>query len=343
MTGRQVVEMAFRHERPPRVPVALVAGGEWYVHAAGKRFARIKHDPQQIADVFIQAYRELGHDLMWTGAGFLNYPIHCLGCPIEDDTSATPKLAGTVIERLADIDRLEIATVLGHPVMQSLLQAHRRVAEAIGRETVILPTFWGPLTVAARILGVEAVMMAAVEAPDGLHGLLRFTTDLLWALSDPLLAHADIAGINYSDPVASGDMISPAMFRQFTAPYLSELVERVKGRGKSASLHICGDTTRVLTDILAIGPTCFSLESKVELQAARQVLGGKVCVLGNISPTGVFLNGTPAAVIAEGRACLAAWGDAPGFILTVGCDFPRSVPVENVQALMSLKSSVLPE
>ena len=37
-------------------------------------------------------------------------------------------------------------------------------------------------------------------------------------------------------------------------------------------------------------------------------------------------------------SCLEAWGYDPGFILTVGCDFPKEVPFENVKALMSLKS-----
>ena len=37
-------------------------------------------------------------------------------------------------------------------------------------------------------------------------------------------------------------------------------------------------------------------------------------------------------------SCLEAWGNDPGFILTVGCDFPKEVPFENVKALMSLKS-----
>jgi uroporphyrinogen decarboxylase len=89
-----------------------------------------------------------------------------------------------------------------------------------------------------------------------------------------------------------------------------------------------------------MNPTCFSLESKVDLHTAKAQLGGKVCVLGNVSPTGKFLSGSPQEVLKEGKECLAAWGDAPGHILTIGCDFPKQVPLENVMALMELKTFV---
>ena len=48
---------------------------------------------------------------------------------------------------------------------------------------------------------------------------------------------------------------------------------------------------------------------------------------------------TPVEVLAEARACIEAWGDGGGYILTLGCDFPKSVPLENIMALMSLKES----
>jgi len=102
-------------------------------------------------------------------------------------------------------------------------------------------------------------------------------------------------------------------------------------------IHICGNTTRILQDIVDIGPNCFSLEKKVDLRQAKEVLGGKVCVAGNVSPTGAFLNGRPDEVIAEARDCVRAWGGGGGFILMLGCDFPKTVPLENVLALMSMK------
>jgi len=123
-------------------------------------------------------------------------------------------------------------------------------------------------------------------------------------------------------------------------PFLKDLVGRIKGKGKYAIIHICGDTTQVLEDIVDIAPSCFSLESKVDLRTAKKILGGKVCVAGNVAPGGAFLSGTPEAVVAEARDCFEAWGEGGGYVLTLGCDYTKNVPFENAMALMSLKDKL---
>ncbi|MEE9421198.1 MAG: uroporphyrinogen decarboxylase family protein, partial [Desulfatiglandaceae bacterium] len=189
MTGRDVVKMAFDLKEPPRIPVTLIGGGSWMVHLAGETFAGIKEDPEKIADVFIQGFRKVGHDLFWTGSNFINYPIHFLGCPIEDNTSDGPALLGTVIQSLDDFDSLSVDRVLENPVMQGIIRSHHLVADAVGKETLTMPTQWAPFTLAARILGPEAVMWATLEDPDRLLELTGFATELTWSIIDPILDH----------------------------------------------------------------------------------------------------------------------------------------------------------
>ncbi|MBP1718431.1 MAG: Uroporphyrinogen decarboxylase [Deltaproteobacteria bacterium] len=337
MTGKEIARLAFELKPTPRIPVTIIGGGAWAVHRAGKTFAQVKNDAGQIADAFIQYCRQCRHDLLWMGSNFINYPIHFLGCGLKDDSSDYPALEGSVIKSLEEVESLSIEKVLKHPTMQAIIQAHHQVADAIGKETLMIPTNWAPFTFAARILGVENTMMATISEPDRLIRLIRFATDLIWALVEQVLVHEDIPGVNFSDPVASGDLISPPTFRQFAAPALTDLVARTRARGKYAMIHICGNTGKILEDVLRIAPHCFSLESKVPLQTAKKVLGGKVCVAGNVSPTGSFLTGKPGDVLAEARACLETWGNDPGYILTVGCDFAKNVPLENMMALMSFK------
>ena len=337
MTGRDVTTMAFNLEESPRVPVTLIGGGAWNVHMAGETFAGIKEDPKKIADVFIKAFSKVGHDLLWTGSNFINYPIQFLGCPIEDSSSDGPALTGTVIQNLGDIASLDIEKVLKNPIMQGIIKSHHLVAEAVGKETFTMPTQWAPFSCAARIFGTEPVMGATLDEPDKLLDLIRFSTELTWSIIEPILEHDDILGANLSDPVASGDLISPDTFRKFAAPFLKEIVDRIKAKGKYSMIHICGNTTPILEDIAEIGPNCFSLESKVDLRTAKEILGGRVCVAGNVAPTGAFMSGTPDEVITEAKACVEAWGKGGGYVLTLGCDFPKSVSLENVMALMSFK------
>lgn len=337
MTGREVTQMAFELKEPPRLPVTLFAGGAWMVHWAGKTFAEIKENPEMIADVFIRAFERVGHDFFFTGSNFVNYPFHFLGCPIQDDSSDPPALLGTVIKSMKEVDSLSIQRVMTNPTMQGIIRSQHMVAESIGKKTLAMTTQWAPLSCAARILGLEAVLTATIEDPESLLRLLDFSTELVWALMEPALEHPDILGANFADPVASGDMISPQTFRRFAAPFLKELVKRVRDKGKYSMIHICGNTSKILQDLVDIRPNCFSLEKKVDLRQAKEALGGKVCVAGNVSPTGAFLNGTPEEVVAEAKDCVQAWGKGGGYILTLGCDFPKTVPLENILALMSMK------
>ncbi|MBT3367689.1 MAG: hypothetical protein HN416_11085, partial [Nitrospina sp.] len=337
MTGKDIARMAFEQVKPPRVPVTVIGGGAWNMHAAGKTFCEIKSSPETIADVQVRAFRRIGHDLIWTGAGFLNYPIHCLGCSIQDNSSDAPSLVGTAIKTLREVDSLNIDTVFQNSIMKGIIHSQHLVADEIGKETFILQNQWGPFTTASRIVGIEALIMGMMEDPEKVNELIRFSAELVWASAERILAHNDIPGMCLCEPVASEDMISPSLFREFVAPVLNDLVTRARAIDKYSMIHICGNSTDILSDVLAIGPDCFSLESKVDLGVARKILGGKVCVVGNMSPTGVFWSGSPEEVVKEGVECVKKWGDESGYILSLGCDFPKDVPFENIHALMSIR------
>ncbi|MBW1781959.1 MAG: uroporphyrinogen decarboxylase family protein [Deltaproteobacteria bacterium] len=338
MTGKEIVEMAFNLEKTPRLPVTLIGGGAWYLNWLGKTYGQIKGDPEQLADYTIQAVKRFKHDLVWSGSGLINYPYHVLGAPIKDDTADPAALEGPVIKSNDELDTLDRAKVLNDPMIQGMIRSHHLAADAIGKECLVIPTQWGPFTGAARILGAEALMMETFEAPEETAKLIAFSTEMIWEMVEPMLTHPDVAGVNFSEPVASGDMVSPDTFRSLVAPFLKDLVDRLKAKGKYAMIHICGDTTGILDQVAEIAPHCFSLEAKVDLARAKEVLGGRVCVAGQVSPIGSFLDGTPEEVKTEAQTCIDTWGDDPGFLLTLGCDFPTKVPIENLDALMSFKA-----
>jgi uroporphyrinogen decarboxylase len=337
MTDRQISQAALDLKPIPRNCAGVIAGGEWFVTNAEQSFGRIKTDPQAMAQVFIKAYETLKPDLIWTGGGLLNYPAHCLGAPIEDASNASPVLTSTAISGLGDLGSLDPEAALANPINQAIGEAVKLVGEAIGQKTALFHTIWGPFTTAARVLGAEPIMMATVTDPDGLSKLVGICTDYLCSICESVLEHDDVLGINLSEPVSSCDMISPVTFRNFVVPALAKMIGLCKDKGKYITIHICGNSTPLLDDIAELAPHGFSIENKVDLADAREKLAGKVCVLGNVSPTGAFFKGTADEVLAESQACLQRWGDAPGYILTNGCDFPKEVPLDNILAMLSVR------
>ena len=85
MTGKEAVLATMNQQPTDRPVVTLITGGEWYLNYANQPFADAKTSPEKICAVFEKAYRSIGHDMIWPGAGLLNHPTHCLGAPITDN------------------------------------------------------------------------------------------------------------------------------------------------------------------------------------------------------------------------------------------------------------------
>jgi uroporphyrinogen decarboxylase len=74
----------------------------------------------------------------------------------------------------------------------------------------------------------------------------------------------------------------------------------------------------------------------VDLRLAKERIGEQVCLIGNVDPLAVMLQGSAATVEYSARACIAAAWDGGGYILGTGCEVPPGLPLENVQALVRM-------
>lgn len=82
-----------------------------------------------------------------------------------------------------------------------------------------------------------------------------------------------------------------------------------------------------------IGQDIIEVDHKVDLALARSIVGDRACVIGNVDPVTVLLQGTPDRVRAASEECLEA-GRGGGYILGSGCVVPRITPLENVKAMV---------
>ena len=175
---------------------------------------------------------------------------------------------------------------------------------------------------------------------EALRRLLELTTAALTAFATACLeagAHLVQAG----DSLASLDVISPAMYRKWAWPaeraFFAAINPVAERHGAATLLHICGQTTPILT---AMADTCahiLEVDHKVSLTTAREQVGGRVCLLGNLDPVEVLWRGTPQSVT---RAAHRAIGDgggvgAIGFVLGSGCEVPVAAPRENLAAMVA--------
>ena len=91
---------------------------------------------------------------------------------------------------------------------------------------------------------------------------------------------------------------------------------------RGSGFHICGDTTKLLETFPEMGIRGVSIDSAVDIAVAKDLVGDKLSIMGNVSPIEI-LRGTPEsieqAVIDCFRKC---WDNPRGFTIAPGCDIP---------------------
>lgn len=186
----------------------------------------------------------------------------------------------------------------------------------------------GPFTLGGHLIGVEKYLLWTKRQPDSLAKVLNSCTTASVEYAKALVdAGADV--ITVSEPDASPDLLSPKDFQNVIKPKLAELGNAIAKKGGVGVLHICGSAMRIIKDMSETGFSALSVEEKVDLVKARELVGSKPLV-GNISAPRTLLLGTPAQVRDEARKAIAAGVD----VLAPGCGMAPRTPLDNVKALV---------
>jgi uroporphyrinogen-III decarboxylase len=114
-------------------------------------------------------------------------------------------------------------------------------------------------------------------------------------------------------------------------------VDALHAAGGKVRLHICGNTRRILGDIARLDCDIVDIDSAVPMSSARERIGTKAVLLGNLDPVRVLRDGTPESVAAALEECHHQAGSR--HIVAAGCEVPRDTPAENLRAMRDFAAS----
>jgi len=184
----------------------------------------------------------------------------------------------------------------------------------------------GPLTLMGNLFGVEKAMRWSGKEPALFQRLLEEVSDVVARYGNLLIENGADA-LAMGDPTASGNLISSRIFKKFMLPIYRRLKEKIRGR---VILHICGDTTPFLDAIPETGFCAFSFEGPaVEVKKAREIIGDRMALFGNIPTVNVVMNGTVDEVK---RAVMNAIEDGIHSVVPA-CSLPLQTPIHNARAI----------
>ncbi len=283
----------------------------------------------------IEAYNRFGNDVL-----IAEYGLHTvgksLGSKMSDPEDAVPAIIDHVLKDLADIDQLDFERVKleNSKDFQLHLECAKILIERMGKEVPTGTLISGPLTAVASIYPVEKLLKALRKKGEDVHKLMRLCTDALKEVHNEFVNVGSM--ILFCEPIASGSIISPKDYREFVLPYTIELMENIHDHKGMVCYHICGDTKKIIPEMLKTKPDMISIDNRVPIEFAKELIQPHVPLVGNVDPVETMILGTPEDVDKAVKHCIKeAYDSQNGYILCTGCDLNGNIPLENLDAFMN--------
>lgn len=302
---------------------------------ANMTYARSEETAENIAQKLINSYRLFKHrdvTLIYSSKAI----AHPLGGQIKESDTSSASLITHPLDDIKDADQLDFskAAFSNNERTQILYQAAQLIDQAIGKEAHIRFSIGGPFTVAAHILSPEKLLKSMIKNKKEVHRLIEQCLDLQMEVVDQF-SQIESLIFHVADPMASSNLISPKFYREFALPYCKQLVDKIHSHDKEATLHICGDTIKILPAMLETGADVLSLDQAVDLEEASRIIGEQAAILGNVDPVSILKDGHADEIERAVRSVIDQAGSHPGgFILGPGCDIPFDTPEENLHVFI---------
>lgn len=332
LTLKERFEKALRGEAIDMVPVCSVTqtGTVELMEMAGSYWPQANYDAEKMATLALAGYEI---------AGFEN--VRCpfcttvlaetLGCTVaEGSIDIQPYVTDFPCKKKNDVKNITVPDLLLESRRTSVvLDAVGILKEKVGEDVPVVAGLVGPAGLASMLAGMRNYLMWFVTNPEVLEELMGTLTDVCIEYANGLLERGADA-VTLIDSEAGPDIIAPDMFQASVFPLYKKFCREVKGL---RILHMCGDATAVLDPLADAGFEGISIEEKVEVSFAKKIVGNRIRLIGNVSPSNTLLTKGPEEIIIEATACLEDGID----ILAPGCGLAPQTPLENIKSLIKAR------
>lgn len=287
-------------------------------------------DPKVMAKCHIEVYKKLKYDLIYL---FTNCSAiaEAMGQELfyyEDEPAGC---LDPIIKGEEDLSKIKVCSE-NDGKLSVYYDALDILNKEIGDEVYLSVCFSGPLSTAATLRGVEEFVKETYKNPELCHKLLRLSTDSCKVFMKKCIEKGAVPVI--LEPISSGSIFSPKMFMDFSFPYVKELVDYAHELKALIAFHICGKTNKIIGKMADTGADIVSFDI-CDLTIAKEKVNGRAVLLGNVTPADILLFGKSEEVEKICADSLEFMKDyKPGFVLATGCELPKKIPYENLEAMM---------
>ncbi len=332
MTGKERIETTLNMKEPDRVPVLPMA--HFYTaQFSGISIPLFATDGDKMGESLIKGREKFGWDGISVACD-VALESSALGSKMNYTEDGPPSLAEFILaDDPGKLKSLKIPNPLKDGRMPALVRATELCVKEAGDEFFIMTHHNDAMNQAGMIRGVGNFMMDIYDRPEFVDELLNFSNNMNLELGKALIdvgVHAIFLGAALCSP----NIISPVFYREKVLPHQQKLVKELRDYGaKYVLVHICGDITNIIPDILETNCDIIDIDWQVAMGQAKNIVDGKATIRGNINPA-LLVEATPENIYQESVTIIKDAGSGGGLILAAGCDVMTNTPPENIKAMV---------
>jgi len=316
-------------DRLPCVPIV----GNTAARVIGAKVCELRKNGTLLAKAHIASYKLFGYDNIRIFTDLYTL-AEAMGASLAIPENETAYLRAPALKDESEIDSLVPVDPGKDSCLPLFLEAIKYVLDAVGSEVPVTGAITCPFTTASFLMGTEKLARLTVQNPEMVHKLCEISLQSTLNYAKAMIDEG--AAPSLTDPMSSGTVISKKHFEVFAYPYLKRLIDYIHSREKTVTLHICGKTNHIWNLMADAGADCISIDNEASLSEAKEKVGNRVRIMGNVRPSEVMLDGTPEDVKNAVEHCINQAADSPkGFIVASGCSLPTETPFANIHAMMN--------
>jgi len=332
MTLKERLLNALEGKKVDKVPVCSVTqtGIVELMDEVGAAWPEAHSDSEKMAKLAIANYELSGLEAVRVPY-CLTVLAEAMGCEVNMGTkNRQPSVTAHPYPK--DLEGMEMPeNLLDKGRIQAVLGAIKIIREKVGPEVPVIGGMEGPVTLASDLASVKSFMKWSLKKPELLEQVLDFATEATITYANSMVdAGADIIAI--ADPVASPDLMSPDSFKTMLQSRLQKFSSSVNS---VTVLHVCGNVNPILDYMADCGFEGLSVEEKIgSAKKAKEILGGRARLVGNISSPFTLLPGPVDKIKAEAKQAIADGVD----VLAPGCGIAPMTPVSHIKAMVEARN-----
>ena len=313
------------------------------IRAEAGSFMNLCTNPELACEVTLQPLRRYAMDAAILFSDILTVP-DALGLGLYFSEGEGPRFERP-ISTAAEIHALDPARAASE--LGSVMDAVSLIRKELKGSIPLIGFAGSPWTLATYMVeggsskDFAKVKSLAFNEPELMHQLLsKLATSVAAYLSEQI--HSGAQAVQIFD--TWGGALSHNAYREFSLRYMTEIIEQLPREADGRKVPVIVFTKgggQWLEAIADCGADAVGLDWTTDIGAARERVGDRVCLQGNMDPT--LLNASPERIRDEVAQILTSFGEGSGHVFNLGHGITPGINPDHVAAMVDAVVELSPD